>query len=139
MRASFELFDHTADLGVRVRAPTMPGLAATAIEALYATIGTISTTGESATCRLEFSGDEPVLMLRDLLAELLVEFESGHRRLVRPRVKAFDATRLAVSGDWLSVDYGNCEFRREVKAITYHDLALRAIAGGHEFVFIVDI
>lgn len=139
MQASFEFFDHTADLGVRVRAATRPALAAKAIEALYATIGTVATFGAGTACRLQRSGDEPALMLRDLLADLLVEFESGHRRLARPNVETFNATDLAVGGEWQSVDYDRCEFSREVKAITYHDLELRRIPGGYEFVFIVDI
>ncbi len=139
MQASFELFDHTADLGVRVRAPDMPSLAAMAMESLYTTIGRIETSGTEQLRRFEATGDEPVLMLRDLLADLLVEFETASRVLAHPSVEAFDAHQLVVTGALRPVDPARSEFSREVKAITYHDLALREIPGGFEFVYIVDI
>ena len=139
MNASFTHFDHTADLGVRVCAPDMPGLAAAAIDSLYATIGNIATLEPAEHRRFEAVGEEPVLMLRDLLADLLVEFESASRILTQPAVEAFDAGQLVVSGMLRTVDHDRSEFSREVKAITYHDLALREIPGGCEFVYIVDI
>ena len=39
MEPSFELFDHTADIGIRARAATLPELATVAGQGLYAVIG----------------------------------------------------------------------------------------------------
>jgi SHS2 domain-containing protein len=41
MEATYELFEHTADLGVRVRAANLPDLLAPATAGLYACIGTL--------------------------------------------------------------------------------------------------
>ena len=47
MDSSFELFDHTADVGIRVWADTLPGLLAPAGEGLYAIIGELAVEGEA--------------------------------------------------------------------------------------------
>ena len=48
MEPSYELFDHTADIGIRAVAPTMAGLVAPAGQGLYAVIGELipAATGE---------------------------------------------------------------------------------------------
>lgn len=139
MPGEFEFFDHTADLGVRVRATSLAELARTAVDAFYATIGTLEVAGPGPARALEFRGDDPAVLLRDLLAELLTLFESERRKLTEAVVDVFEPPRLVVRGAACAIDAPRCEFRREVKAVTYHELELRPVADGFEFVFIVDI
>lgn len=139
MPGEFEFFDHTADLGVRVRATSLAELARTAVEAFYATIGTLETVRPGPARAFEFHGNDAAVLLRDLLAELLTLFESERRKLTDVVVDAFGSARLVVRGAACSIDAPRCEFRREVKAVTYHELDLRPAADGFEFVFIVDI
>jgi len=138
MDASFELFDHTADLGVRVRAAKMAELVAPAVGGLYAAIGVC--THAEAVCKgtLEFKGDDPAVLLRDLLAELLYIFERDALCAVHSEVLRFDEARLIVSVQLAPMEAG-AVFDREVKAVTYHGLALRKIDGGYEAEYIVDI
>ncbi len=136
----YELFDHTADLGVRVTAPTLAELIPPATDGFYATIGLIHVGRDSDAARsLEFTADDSALLLRDYLAELLNLFESEQRRLIGVRVHEFTAKRLAVTGQAQPIDKERSSLRREVKAVTYHDLAIRPQADGYEATFIVDI
>lgn len=139
LRPRYELFDHTADLGVRVWAPSLPELVRPATDALYAVIGDVLSTTESRPLTLTFAGDEPALLLRDYLAELLHLFEHEHRRLRPVTVGDFSAHQLVVAGTAALIDEAASVFEREVKAVTYHELAIRAIAGGFEATYIVDI
>jgi SHS2 domain-containing protein len=138
MRAGFELFDHTADVGLRVFAPDMNGLIEPAARGLYAVIGELATTGEPQPFSLDLAGDDPALLLRDYLTELLVLFERD-QRVVEQLGGQFVAGRLAVRGQQRVVDAGKSVYFREVKAITYHDLAIRSIPGRYEATIIVDI
>ncbi len=140
-KATFELFDHTADLGVRVFAPSQPALIAPAINGLYAAIGEFvaDDDGEAWPIRFSLETSEPSLLLRDLLAEVLFIFERDRRMLTDPDVSEFSDTRLTVAARLRPIDADRSSFLREVKAVTYHELALRRTPEGFEASFIVDI
>lgn len=138
MKAGFELFDHTADVGIRVFAPYMNGLLEPAARGLYAVIGELAPTGEPQPFSLDLAGDDPALLLRDYLTELLVLFERDQCFLEQARGE-FTTGRLSVRGRRYRVDGERSVYYREVKAITYHELAIRPVTGGYEATLIVDI
>jgi SHS2 domain-containing protein len=144
--AHFELFDHTADMGIRVRAPTLAELIAPATEGLYAVIGEVvgaddatRSAGADAARTFELVGDDPALLLRDYLAEVLYVFDVEHRRLIEVQAREFTAQRLVVTAECRPIDETRSVLAREVKAVTYHELAIRPVAGGYEATLIVDI
>ena len=139
MQPSYEFFDHTADLGLRVRAATRAGLIRPASDALYAVIGELAMASGREPRRLEFSASDAALLLRDYLAELLLFFECDASRFFPKRVERFSETLLVVEGLLVPLDEQRSAYYREVKAVTYHELALRAVDGGFEAVLIVDI
>lgn len=138
MEAGFELFDHTADVGIRVFAPDMNSLLEPAARGLYAVIGELAAAGAPQPHSLDLTGDEPALLLRDYLTELLVLFERD-LCLIESIEGQFSTGRLSVRGRRYHVDEGRSVYYREVKAITYHELAIRPISGGYEATIIVDI
>lgn len=139
MDASFELFDHTADMGLRIRAATMPGLLQPAAEALYAAIGELTPTGDATPQRMELTDGEPAELLRDFLTELLVLFERDGRIVTRIVSPVLNESLLAATCTIAPIDEDACIFAREVKAITYHELDIREVPGGFEATMIVDI
>jgi len=139
MEPRFELFDHTADVGVRVFAGSLPGLVQPAGEGLYAVIGDLVPTGEPRPARFDFCDHDPPFLLRDYLAELLVLFECDRRIMTTTNVEAFGAERLLVDGESRVVNQARSVFHHEVKAVTYHELGIRSRPGGYEATFIVDI
>jgi len=139
MQPCHELFDHTADMGVRVRAATMPELIAPATEGFYTTIGEIVGTAETSSFAFDSGGSDSAVLLRDYLNELLILFERDRRRVGSFEHIAFSDERLVIAARSSPVDVDRSSYLREVKAITYHELSIRAIAGGYEATFIVDI
>ncbi len=136
----YELFDHTADVGVRVRAPSLAELLAPATDGLYAIIGDLVTDGREAESReLELSADEPALLLRDYLAEVLGLFEMGRLMVTTVEAREFSQTRLAATVQLQRIDMTASTLEREVKAVTYHELRVCRVADGYEATYIVDI
>lgn len=139
MNAGFELFDHTADVGVRVFAPTLADLADPAARGLYAVIGEIAYGVYAEEWTFDQRGESAAELLRDLLSELLFLFES--RAMIAPSIKvsSFSSGHLNVTAALHPVDPERSSFYREVKAVTYHELSILPIAGGFEARYIVDI
>jgi SHS2 domain-containing protein len=135
----FELFDHTADIGVRAFAPSLPELVRVAGEGLYRVIGELVPEGQSRPEAFTLTGGDQAELLRDYLAELLLIFERDHRMLTDVRVETFEADRLAVAGESRPVCREKSAFDREIKAVTYHGLEIRTIDGGYQATYIVDI
>jgi len=140
MESGYEVFDHTADAGLIVRAPTMPGLIAPAGEGLYALIGELVPVEREAHAETYAESDgEADLLLRDYLAHLLVAFEHEHVMAVSADDVLFEAQSLRVAMRLKPVDMERSVFHREVKAVTYHDLAVEKIKDGWQATIIVDI
>ncbi len=139
MQPSFELFDHTADIGIRVRAADLAGLIQPAAAGLYTVIGDLITTGNAAPWKVTFEDAESAFLLRDFLGELLLVFETDRKVLSRVDDVEFAGNRLTVAAHLATVAEGRSEYHREVKAVTYHKLSIRPVEGGYEAVFIVDI
>ncbi|MGB2987769.1 MAG: archease [Phycisphaerae bacterium] len=139
MEPSYELFDHTADMGIRVWAPTLPGLLIPAGEGLYTVIGDLVAGRESKPVTFDLTDDDPAVLLRDYLNELLILFDRDALRFTALDVAVFDEHRLAVTVQTAHLDGERSVFHREVKAITYHKLDIRTIPGGFEATLIVDI
>lgn len=139
VRDSYELFDHTADLGIRARATTLAGLIPQSTMALYESIGEIVAQTEMESRTLEFSGENHAGLLRDYLARLLTIFELQECVAHKLAVEDFTETHLAVSLRLAEIEPQRTVYHREVKAITYHDLDVKEIPGGFEATVILDI
>jgi len=139
MEPSFEFFDHTADMGLRVRAPTFEKLIETAADALYAAIGELKLTDDVEPFELDLPGRNRAELLRDYLDRLLFLFERHRRVLKNPSVGEFSENRLLLHGQAILVDDDRSIYHHEVKAITYHALNIRPVPGGFEAEVIVDI
>ena len=94
---------------------------------------------EAEPVSFELTDADPPALLRDYLAELLVLFERDARRAILLNDPTFDEQRLKVTVRTANVDQERSDLLREVKAVTYHELDIRAIPGGHEATIIVDI
>lgn len=139
----YEIFDHTADLGLRVRSPSFAGLCEDAARGLCEIIaGDPDVVQPRSTERFEIPGDDPAMILFDWLNELLYAFES--RRMLYSR---FEAERtpagLRAEARGERYDPERHALAHEVKAITYHGLQVRRLGSGPgqqwEATVIVDI
>ena len=135
----YETFEHTADLGLRVRAPDLNTLFAEAAEALFAAIvEELGAVRPLHRIDVRLPGDDREYLLFDWLRELLYRFDSGHLLLSRFEVKVSDAgLEGAAWGEPL--DPSRHALGHEVKAITYHGLRVEPADGGWLAEVIVDI
>jgi SHS2 domain-containing protein len=115
----YEIFEHTADLGIRVRADSQDALFADAARGLFTVMVTnldaVQTVEE---VRVELSGDNIEELLHDWLAELLYTFHA--RRLV---LAVFDvkvgSAGLSATARGEPIDPSRHDIDAEVKAITW--------------------
>ena len=149
----WQLVDHTADIGLRIEAPTLPALfeeAAQALTSLF--VDDPGSVRPRQTLDFELEANDPVELLFDWLQALLVAFAVRHMLLRDFRVtlepgtlrasaggERTDPTRLRASAGGERADPTRHGLAHEVKAITYHGLALRETARGWQAEVLVDV
>jgi SHS2 domain-containing protein len=135
----YEFFDHTADLGLRIRSGSLEELFAEAARALFAAlVEDLSTVRPVQAVPVSLGGDDREYLLFDWLKELLYRFDVEHM--------LFSRFEVHVTADGLSgtawgepLDRTRHELAHEVKAITYHGLRVEQKADGWLAEVIVDI
>ena len=135
----YELFEHTADLGLRVRAADLDTLFAEAAACLFtAVVEDLGTVRPAAEVRVELAGDDREFLLFDWLRELLRRHDAD--RLL------FGTFAVSVRPDGLTgtawgepIDAARHALSHEVKAITYHEQTVQPSADGWLAEVIVDI
>jgi SHS2 domain-containing protein len=135
----YETFEHTADLGLRVRAPDLNALFAEAAACLFSAI-----VEDPAAVRplqridLRIEGADREYLLFDWLRELLYRFDSQHLLFGRFEVRVNEAG-LEAAGWGEPFDPERHALAHEVKAVTYHGLKVERTADGWLAEVIVDI
>ncbi|MFO0844369.1 MAG: archease [Gemmataceae bacterium] len=135
----YEHFDHTADLGLRVRAADLDTLFAEAGEALTAAIVENPEAIQAAReLHVVLPKDDLEYLLFDWLKALLYHFEAERLVCARFEVRVGDeGLRGLARGE--TFDPSRHEPAHEVKAITYHDLKVERDGDGWMAEVIVDI
>jgi len=135
----FELFEHTADLGLRVEAATLKELLAEAAHGLLAMLVANPQAVRSVQTRMiELTAEEPTHLLFDWLSELLYAFEADKLLLSAFEIK-LDGGQLLATCRGEPMDTTRHQMDHEVKAITYHGLRVEQTAGSWRAEVIVDI
>ncbi len=135
----YELFEHTADLGLRVRSPELNSLFAEAGLCLFlAIVEDIGTINPRTMAKIELSGNDREFLLFDWLRELLLQAEADRMLFCKFEVIVRDDGLSALA--WGEpFDPARHQLAHEVKAITYHEL--KVVRAGEEWLaeVIVDI
>jgi SHS2 domain-containing protein len=136
---SFETFDHTADVGLRITAPDLDRLFADAARGLFSLIvPDLDSVEPRETIRVEVAGEPSELLLFDWLNELLYIFETRRLLLTQFEVNVSNTGVSAIArGEPL--DDKRHQLDHELKAITYHGLKLERQGEGWLAEVIVDI
>ena len=139
MTASHELFEHTADVGLRVYARTLPELFAEAARGLLALL--VDDPGDVATEDTEeivLEADELEDLLVDWLSELLFLHESRGLLLCSCKVE-IEGNRLCATVRGEPFDPKRHRPGSEVKAVTYHGLSIARDPDGYVAEVVLDI
>jgi SHS2 domain-containing protein len=135
----YETFEHTADLGLRVRAADLDSLFAEAGRGLFSLmVANLDAVRLVEEVSLGVVGDELDYLLFDWLNELLYIFETRRLVLVEFNVRASESSVQATArGE--PFDPARHQSEHEVKAITYHELKVVKENGDWLAEVIVDI
>ena len=135
----YETFEHTADLGLRVRAADLPALFADAGRGLTSMlVEAVAAVRETTSVEITVPKEELEFLLFDWLKAILSRFEEDRLLLARFDVTVGDDGVRAV-GHGEPMDAARHEHGHEVKAITYHGLTVQQTPEGWLAEVIVDI
>jgi SHS2 domain-containing protein len=135
----YEVFEHTADLGLRVRAASLEELLNEAARGLFAmVVDDLSSVRPDFSRDFQIAGRDPPYLLFDWLNELLFVCDTERLAFSRFDVQLTPDGLLAVArGEPL--DPIRHHLTHEIKAITYHALKVEQTAEGWLAEVIVDI
>lgn len=135
----FELFEHTADLGLRIRSTTLEELLKEAAQGLLAMLVANPESVRAVQTRaFTLTATDASYLLFDWLNELLYAFETDKLLLREFEIEIVN-DRLEATCRGESMDPARHEMDHEVKAITYHGLRVEQMANCWEAEVIVDI
>lgn len=135
----FTLFEHTADLGIRVEAASLAELFADAARGLFTVIaGDLGQVRPALEETFTVPGSDPTWLLFDFLGELHAAFEL--RRML------YRDVRVTITDDGLEAvargeryDPSRHALAHEVKGVTQHGLAVDRGPNGCSATFVVDV
>jgi SHS2 domain-containing protein len=134
-----EIFEHTADIGLRIRAKDLESLLAEAGKALFAAmVVNLETVRPVKEVQFTVKGTDYEELLHDWLAELLFTFHAARMVFADFSVHLTDEGITAV-GHGEPIDFAQHEIDTEVKAITWHKLKIEHVEDGLLAEVIVDI
>ncbi len=136
-----ETFEHTADLGLRVRGADLNDLFRTAAEGLFDTIVANREAVQAVdTETFDIQADDPAALLVAWLSELIFRVETRHRLYGGIDVHVADdgrSLRATIVGE--PIDRDRHLLDHEVKAVTHHGLILEREGPGWQAELILDI
>jgi SHS2 domain-containing protein len=136
---TYETFEHTADLGLRVRAASLDELFVDAARGLFSMIvPDLESVRAAESVDFKIAGEERDLLLFDWLNELLYTYETRHMLLCEFDVRVSDKG-LSATARGEPIDRDRHVLDHEVKAITYYGLKLEREGDGWIAEVIVDI
>ena len=135
----YETFEHTADLGLRVRAPDLDDLFGEAAQALFsAIVDDLATVRPTQKIDVNLDRDDLSYLLFDWLNELLYRFDTEHLLFGKFETR-IENQSLHASAWGEAFDPSRHSLTHEVKAITYHGLKVEKEKDGWLAEVIVDI
>ena len=140
----YEIFEHTADFGIRVRAETPDALFTDAARGLFSMmVANLEEVRPVEEVSIQLEADDVEALLHDWLDELLYVFSTQRLALAEFRVHLEGEpplyTRLTGIARGEPIDLRRHDIDAEVKAITWHALKVEQNAQGWLAEVIVDV
>ena len=132
---NFEEIEHTADWAYRVRGKNLAELFIQAALGLYSLVGMQLASGERIMRSLQLKAIDRESLLVAWLNELLYLHESEGLGFDQLEIQHLDRTSIqakvtgATTQQWL----------KDIKAVTYHNLAIRETESGLEVTLVLDV
>jgi len=135
-RPSFEILEHTADIGLRALGRTPEELFENAAAGLLEILGAAARKG-STDEEIALEADDPAALLVRFLDELIYLVDARGARIAAITVRFDTATRLRARVTWTPSD--EPLEGTELKAATFHQLSLQERPDGYEATVFFDV
>ena len=136
---TYQVIDHTADLGIIVKGPDIKSLFILAAQAMTDLMVKGDISEKTAIRDVLVEGEDfPDLMVR-WLGEILYLFEGENLILNSTEIKSIGPMGLQATLTLTSFEPKHHEVLREIKAVTYHQIAVDKANDGWEARVIFDI
>jgi SHS2 domain-containing protein len=139
MKEAFEIFDHTADIGIIAYGADFEKLFSNAALALFSLITDLESIQEKLHLDLEVRSEDRDGLLVDWLNELIYCFDSRHTLFNRFDIETLTHTALKATCYGEDFDPSKHKIKIGVKAATYHLLRLDTDESGYKAQVILDI
>ncbi|MBM4031875.1 MAG: archease [Planctomycetes bacterium] len=117
---SFEILEHTADVGIRARGDTLPELLAACAEGMLSILVEGGAVGERVAAEIALDADDAEELVHAWLRELLFRFSAEGLLLRRFDFHEATPTRLRATCHGEPFDPARHQGGAEIKAVTYH-------------------
>ena len=130
MEKSFELLEHTADMGIRAFGRSLPELYENAARGMMGQLVSGASVRPVSEEQVVVEGTDAVELLVAWLHEILYRFDVKRRAFAEVCVVEFSEWRIAATlrGEPLDLSRHECEL--EIKAVTYHGARVEHTADG---------
>jgi SHS2 domain-containing protein len=136
---SIELIDHTADIGLRIKAVTPAAAFAALTEGMFGIMVKRETITTTHLWRESVQGRDWEDLLVRWLEELLFRYESEGLAVRECHVRSIDPTHVEAELKGCPIDPSVQEMGVQIKAVTYHQLAAHETDDGFVAQVIFDI
>ena len=133
--AGFEEVEHTADWAYRVWAPDHNNLFLQAIRGLYALVEADVVSSPRVTRTVHLQGVDYESLLVAWLNELLHFRDSENLGFNQIHITRLDSTNLEATLNGAAIR----QWKKDIKAATYHNLAITPTAAGWEATIVLDV
>ncbi len=135
-----EIIDHTADIGIHVWGKTVQELFINAAEGTMDLVLSYARTLvrlEKHKVQIEAVDKEQLLV--KWLQEILYLFEIKKEMPINFEISDLSDTSLSAEIGTVPFDPQKCEIKYQIKAVTYHQIAIKKVSGRFEATVIFDI
>jgi protein archease len=134
-QATFVEVEHTADWAIRVRGATLPELFVNAAIGMYSLVTDPSSVTLTIECAIEVKGVDAEALLVNWLNELIYHTEMDSEVFGEFRIESFEPTHLRAT-----VRAGRgLELKKQIKAVTFHNLQIVPTSSGYEVTIVFDV
>jgi SHS2 domain-containing protein len=134
----FEVFDHTADIGIVAHGSDLKEAFANAAYGMFSLIVELETVQEELQHVIELDATDQESAVVDWLNELLYIFDVEHVVFSRFEVIDLNENKLRAEVYGEKIDLSRHKLKGEVKAATYHSLEIRR-ENGYRIQVILDM
>jgi len=136
---AYEVFDHTADVGIHAFGRTLPELFIHAAQGMESLVVAPEQVRELVSREIAVEGHDIVSLLIAWLNELIFLFDTEYLLFRAFEINSFTETSLRGSASGEPYDAQRHELSSAIKAVTWHEAAVEPTGDGYKARIIFDI